>query len=270
MKLHEILSEVYSKKNQTAFDYFRNNTRFSTYDDEIIGTILWNWLDSKMDEDELYDIAEKHGISVQELMDDSEHGSIRDSILYDILSDSDTRQRFFKFAQEFTDSETPPYLSMDLTNKNLLHRQTWLTHFVNNLNDLKSIGEYGFLYGHSDIQGIHLTHHKIDRKLDKGYNFAFISDSTDAKKSIKYGDHFVMFQNSGIPVYHYGDKENQVIFHGTDVNPRDIILIMKKDFKYHVLNKATFIPIYSDSNYLKIINWVKNNFTQYRKVLTGF
>ena len=34
-----------------------------------------------------------------------------------------------------------------------------------------------------------------------------------------------MFQNSGVHCYHYGDEENQVVFWGADVDPRDIILI---------------------------------------------
>lgn len=84
------------------------------------------------------------------------------------------------------------------------------------------------------------------------------------------GTDVVMFQNSGIEAYHYGDEETQIIFTASDVDPRKIIWIHKYDDEFYVMRKGSrYIEdaAFHDEDLMKVIEWVKLHHQQYRNVI---
>lgn len=170
-------------------------------------------------------------------------------------------------------------LHMSLQNKKLLPRTTWLVHFSNNADDIVL---QGFEIGAEDMTDIALT--KFDRgKKYPGYNFAFIADSRYANRAAaspygrrdgsgKYGEDAVMFMNSGVHFYHYGDEEDQIVFYGPEAN--DFILLKYVDGKYNVEGNRNykghdyiFSPNEDSNSFEQCVNWVKQNWQQYKNVL---
>lgn len=268
MKLHEILSEVYSRNTNFIKTYLKDKPLdFSEYCYQFV-----YWLQNEFEEYQLEDIADKHNISLDELLDDSDiyESSVHQMIFNELMKNPEYKELFISYIGA-NEIDAPMYSAMELNREKLLPRQTWLVHFTN---DAESIGHEGFKYGFEDVRGLHLTTHHYDRKKYPGYNFAFIANSKDARnaeREHKYGRQFVLFQNSGVSTYHYGDEEEQIIFYGPDVNPRDIVTVVQgHDTDYAVINKNTHQEIFKSDNYIDIINWVAKNFAQYRKALTGF
>jgi len=170
-------------------------------------------------------------------------------------------------------AQAPSWAHMSLQKQQLLPRQTWLAHFTD---DPWSIASSGFKYGMMDVDRLGLTTYfknTGDSKKYGGYNFAFIADSKDARWAAskhKYGKDCVLFQNSGILVDHHGDQENQVIFRGSDVDPREII-VLKYDgddwiVKGHVDTRRQSDDLFKGS-FEACVAWVKKNYNQYRKYL---
>lgn len=166
----------------------------------------------------------------------------------------------------------------------LLPRLTWLVHFTDYPED---IATQGFTKGVADVNKLGLTNYvgDYDKKYG-GYNFAFVVNSRDAEIAAtyhngnpKYGKHAVMFQNSGVKAYHYGDEENQVIFWGADVQTRDMIVlknnfgdwaVMARTFYYKDKTPSFDKELYKGEDFEKCSQWVMKHFQQYRKALTGF
>jgi hypothetical protein len=159
-----------------------------------------------------------------------------------------------------------------LRDKRLVPRQTWLVHFTD---DPDAIAEQGFAMGTHDMARLGLTtHYKKSAKTFGGYNFAFIADSKYANWAAserKYGKHAVMFQNSGVHTWHYSDEEDQIIFWGADVKPRDIVVLMHRDDwqvrsndqRNGYTDRSLFV-----GDFEKCVDWVIANFQQYRRALT--
>src|SRR4051812_38904112 len=77
-----------------------------------------------------------------------------------------------------------------------------------------------------------------NEKKYAGYNFAFEALGRDANWSAsqgKYGKHAVLFQNSGVHCYHYGDEETQIVFYGADVSPKNIIYLRNEGGDWQVM-----------------------------------
>jgi hypothetical protein len=103
-----------------------------------------------------------------------------------------------------------------------------------------------------------------------GYNFAFTAGGRHASFAAhkrKYGRDAVMFQNSGVVVDHHGDEEEQVIFHGTDVDPRDIVVLRYLEGDWCVLGSDNDRPLFKGT-FDAAEKWVRSNFQQYRRALT--
>lgn len=152
-----------------------------------------------------------------------------------------------------------------LENDKLLKRLTWLIHFTN---EPFEICKHGFIYGVDNISNLGLTVYlDIDDKKHGGYNFAFkcenIRTIKDVARKNKYGKHAVIFQNSGVDAYHYGDEENQVIFYGPDVKKENIIPIHNNG-EYEIYDRSGDKIFYKSDDIRKIINWIMNNYNQYR------
>lgn len=169
---------------------------------------------------------------------------------------------------------------MSLEKKQLIPRTTWLVHFSDNASQIVA---NGFTQGAEDMTDLALTKH-INSKKYPGYNFVFIADSTYANRAAanpysgrnngggKYGKDAVMFMNSGVHFYHYGDEEDQIVFYGPEVN--DFILLDYSDGKYKVHGNYNykghdylFVPNEDTNSFKQCVEWVKTNWKQYSKVL---
>lgn len=155
----------------------------------------------------------------------------------------------------------------------------WYVHFSD---DANSIASKGFTQGVDDMSKLGLTTHlgDFDKKFG-GYNFAFMADSRDASSAASrdnyYGDNFVMFNMRGaVEVDHYGDQETQYIVYGKELDPRNLILIEKEEGEFYVAvhpSKWRNVGIERVTNpmsYEQVIQWVAQNYDQYRKVITGW
>ncbi len=153
---------------------------------------------------------------------------------------------------------------MGLTQKKLLNRQTWLIHFSK---DADSIKNEGFTIGAYDPATMALTTYNSHQSIDQGYNFAFdINDTRYLKDgSTKYGNKAVMFQNSGVKAFHYGDEENQVMFWGEDVSPSDMVLLAYDGYSWEVIATKTNNVLFT-GDIEQATKWVDKNYFQYRKV----
>jgi hypothetical protein len=148
-------------------------------------------------------------------------------------------------------------------------KNQWLIHFTN---DADSVAKEGFKYGVSDMDKLGLTTSLSDfYKKYGGYNFAFLL--SDYKKysvrsyvhggGYKYGSEAVIFRASGLKVYHYGDEEHQVIFYGNTA--KNIIPIVKGEITKYALYSKDNRLLYENDNLDKIVSWIINNYSQYRK-----
>jgi len=124
-------------------------------------------------------------------------------------------------------SEYPAWSYFD--DKPTIVKNQWLIHFTDEANN---IAEQGFKYGVDDMTKLGLTTSlgEFEKKYG-GYNFAYLlSDfpkyarGGHRSNNYKYGDEAVIFNASGIKVWHYGDEEYQVIFYGNTA--RNIIPIV--------------------------------------------
>ena len=102
--------------------------------------------------------------------------------------------------------ELPSWLFMDF---NRVVKNEWCIHFGA---DSDSIAREGFTGGTEEIERLAYTG-AGQEKHGVGYDFAFPLWERDVDNN-GYGDEAVIFQTSGIEIYHHGDSQNQVIFWG--------------------------------------------------------
>lgn len=167
------------------------------------------------------------------------------------------------------DAEYPAWSFFDDTPE--LVKNQWLIHFTNSADN---IAKNGFKYGVDDMTKLGLTTHlsEFDKKYG-GYNFAYTlkdfqkygksSYGNWTKSGYKYGNEAVVFNASGIKVWHHGDNEPQVIFYGNTA--KNIIPItIGEQAKWAIYSKNGRL-LYENDNLPKVVNWVVNNYQQYRK-----
>lgn len=172
-------------------------------------------------------------------------------------------------------------VNMSLQKKQLLPRTTWLIHFSDSVDQ---IAMQGFKYGAEDMTDMALTKNSRGPQYP-GYNFAFIAGSKYASNAAmnpgsgyrdsagKYGKDAVMFMNSGVHFYHYGDEEDQIVFYGPEAN--DFVLIKYVDGKYVIEGNQSykgheylFTPQEDGRRSFDVcVDWVKKNWTQYKNVM---
>jgi hypothetical protein len=152
-------------------------------------------------------------------------------------------------------------------------KNQWLIHFTN---EAENIAKYGFKYGVDDMTKLGLTTQlgDFDKKYG-GYNFAFTLEDFDrygrssygnsSKSGYKYGNEAVIFNASGIKVWHHGDEEPQVIFYGNTA--KNIIPITSgEESKFGIYNKNGRL-LFEDDDLPKVVKWFTTNYQQYRKNL---
>jgi len=145
----------------------------------------------------------------------------------EIATDND-KKLFEEYIDRHPDKDSfsqPAYNNMSFEE---LKKPQWLVHFTD---DPKSIQLQGFLYGHEDFEGLHLTTWKRNRTKTPGYNFALelgSRNTSNIARKAKYGKHCVIFWGAAVKAYHYGDEENQMIFWGPSIRT-DMIFAMFGD-----------------------------------------
>lgn len=153
-----------------------------------------------------------------------------------------------------------------------IHNQ-WLIHFTNHAHEIIN---KGFTQGTPNKSKVAYTCwvHSNDKHYKNGYLYGYkINDIPN--DATKFGEDAILFQASGIEVYHRGDKEKQVIFHNQDA--KNLIYIQCPDnFPNTYQNKlkdwtvASLItdePLYTSDSIEDVIEWILKNFSQYRKHL---
>lgn len=118
----------------------------------------------------------------------------------------------------------------------ILPEDTLLIHFTNTPDDIIL---NGFTKGVRDINLLAETVRLPDYfKSSNGYNFAYLINQKSF--AIQNGawakEHAIIFKSSGVKVFHYGDKEEQVIFWGKNANLKDAIILNKKYDSWNINN----------------------------------
>lgn len=139
------------------------------------------------------------------------------------------RTGFSKYAEDFIqyvwrygDTDVPLFCVADFVKE--IHNE-WLVHMTDNL---RGVNHEGFSYG-VEMEELAYTPGRgtIKYKYGPGYNFAFEADDADTAEGSGYGKYCILFQASGVEIYHYGDEQHQVIFYGPSA--KNLIFIVRAD-----------------------------------------
>lgn len=254
MKLHEL----YTKQNTELLRYIGDNDKaLQNFDlnDHRSAKEVFQAIEDMFGADP-HDWLEKYDIYVEE--DDDLHKN------WFLNIPAWAKEEFTTYFSGVDTSVGATGSSMTLYADKLLPRDTWLMHWTD---DAYSIAAKGFIYG-ADIDTLALTTHRNDRHKKKGYNFAFIAGSRYSDGGDKYGDEFVLFQNSGVKTYHYDDEEEQIVFYGPDVKSSDIVPVKNDGGDYVIINQVTDNEIKRFDRASDAVEWVKKNYRQYKNVIT--
>ena len=178
-------------------------------------------------------------------------------------------EKIAEFLHRYDPMEAPSWAFFNWPK--IVRPDTWLIHFTA---DARSVRDEGFTRGIDDVTQLGLTTHlSDDYKSEGGYSFAYVAGSRDSILGPeKYGREAVMFRAVGVQAYHSGDREDQVIFWGASVDPSGIVALTYVDGEYCVAaahrSNSGRECLYRGT-LEQVVNWVKANFNQYRKHITG-
>ena len=253
-------------------------------DEEKEGSIIWwDWRSiPKFLSELMYDNHE----SLEELgLTDADYQEIILSVEHDddTLVDEILTGRFQQLRQPFAKwliskwshgSEGPSWLYMEYPKQ--VHNE-WLIHFSNNA---REISWEGFKHGTDDLDRLAYSYAgETDGKFE-GYDFAYTLEgarhyaflSRGAWGRIpKYGHDAVIFRASGVKLWHSGDQEEQVVFYGPSA--KDIIYLHYDDetSEWNISSRFDLNHIlYHNEDIDEVINWIENNYDQYRKLLSDY
>jgi len=173
-------------------------------------------------------------------------------------ADQDEFKRWIEQNQGDGGYDSPAYEFLDFRG---YRKAGWLVHFTD---EPESVASDGFIYGHPEIEGVHLTTWKRNRKETGGYNFAFgVEDRNGIRHAVgKYSDSgCVVFWSSGVEAYHRGDEEYQVIFWGPSVNRSMIFPIVRnRDYSNEwIVKNSDSRRIFGNEDINTVIDWVTEN-----------
>jgi hypothetical protein len=154
-------------------------------------------------------------------------------------------------------------------------KNEWLIHFTD---DPYNIWKKGFTYGTDDMERLGLST-GFTKESKKGGKFAFafrVKDyeryyTGDRGRKFKYGKGAVVFQASGVLVFHYGDEEPQVIFDTSTAHNIMTIEIDDENGPYvngkkgQLLFRSNNPELNEQERFEACVDWIVNNFDQYRK-----
>ena len=113
----------------------------------------------------------------------------------------------------------------------------------------------------------------FDKKYG-GYNFAYLLKDFDRygvssgsyANRYKYGSDAVVFNASGIKLWHHGDQEPQVIFYGKTA--QNIIPIThNEDGLWSIYSIRDSRMLYANERLSNVVQWLVKHYAQYRKIL---
>jgi len=187
--------------------------------------------------------------------------------LYDSVKTTESAAKFFKRAG-IPPRDMPSWIY--LTEPKLLKNQ-WLVHGTN-IDDGTKMARGGFIKGIADSTKLGLTTWLEEEKIGEGYNFAYTPEDFAnygmRGEPMTYGDGtFLVFRASGIRSWHINDDEYQTIFNGKTA--RDIVLVHEMMGTYTIYSKNGKPLVQTNmegkSEPTDIVDWVVNNYDQYRK-----
>jgi hypothetical protein len=258
------VEEKYTSNNK----YFLHYMRDGDFDPWSNWGIICSWLFDNDYEEEVNAAITQQSGEHEPVTDGDELADNYDADLFSALpKDIQTQAAEYtiEWLMRHDPADAPTTAHMDLRKQKLLPRTTWLIHFSDNA---EQIADNGFKYGQDQMDKLGLTTwFKDEAKKYGGYNFAFLASSVHGPSN--YGSHAVLFQNSGVHCYHYGDNEDQIIFWGADVEPSTIVLIRKSDEWEVIARGLRDRVVYKSGDIDTVIQWTMKNFAQYRKALTG-
>ena len=173
-----------------------------------------------------------------------------------IIVNNNLTDAFIYYLQVTSNSyDLPSWLFMDF---NRVVKNEWCIHFGA---DSESIAREGFTGGTEEIE--HLAYTGAGQeKHGAGYDFAFPLGEKDIDFN-EYGEEAVIFQTSGVEIYHHGDNQKQVIFWGPYA--KNFIPIKYDgeigDWCIYGMNNQ----VLKSGSPSTILSWVLNNLPQYRK-----
>jgi hypothetical protein len=192
-------------------------------------------------------------------------------------NDKETYNKFAEYLYDKITSNTLPINDADYPAWSYFDedpeivKNQWLIHFTG---DAQGIAEHGFKFGVDDMTKLGLTTHlgEFDKKYG-GYNFAYTLNDFKTygrggytKSGYKYGSEAVIFNASGIKVWHHGDQEPQVIFYGNTA--KNIIPIIRgEESKFGIYSNNGRI-LFENDDLTKVVKWLVDNYEQYRRKLT--
>ena len=178
------------------------------------------------------------------------------------------RQAFGRWVSEIlaSEGEGPPALFMEFQS---VLRNAWLIHFSDRASEICSDGfTTGVPVGDERMLGLSTQWTKQAKR--GGYNFAYrVEDFARYGRDRhghgwKYGSEAVVFQASGVKVWHHGDQEPQVIFIGNTA--RNLVHVFKDGNRWCVGDAGH--PFYANEDLDEVVNWILSNFEQYRRRIT--
>jgi hypothetical protein len=178
----------------------------------------------------------------------------------------------------------------DEDNDQTVVKNQWLIHFTS-LRDMQSIVGSGFKMGVENPENlgytqIYLSKRREQNKLkDSVYVFSYkVEDLLNSKINInkyQYSRNAVLFRSGGIELYHESDKEKQVISYSDDAT--NIVGIIRYEIngnpywtpytlglainsKIPSINKNKNLPEFN--SFIKCVNWIIQNYDQYKNILS--
>lgn len=173
---------------------------------------------------------------------------------------------FIQYATRYGDREVPLFCAADFRRE--VHNE-WLVHMTNKDN-IPGLYREGFSYG-VDIDNLAYTPGigTTQYKYGAGYDFAFEADDASIAEKSGYGDCAILFQASGIQIYHWGDEQYQVIFYGPSA--RNLIFLFQDDETnmWYVDSEITGRRLVEFETLEFLVQWCISNFPQYHNHLIG-
>lgn len=163
----------------------------------------------------------------------------------------------FMYYMQITAGEynLPSWMFMDFRR---IVKNEWCIHFGS---DSESIAKEGFTRGTDDYERLAYTN-AGSYKSHAGYDFAFPLYERDIDYN-EYGNEAVIFQTSGVEVYHHGDSQNQVVFWGP--NAKNFIPIKYDGSVGEWCIYGMNGQILKSGKPSEILDWALDNLPQYRK-----
>ena len=211
------------------------------------------------------DLIEKGEIDSDVLeMDDYEMVEVIGPLFNTVLAPY--ADKFIDMVSRSGDTEVPLFVVADYVRD---VKNEWLIHMTDNL---IGVSHEGFSIG-VEIDELAYTPGRgtTKWKYGPGYNFAFTADNAKYAENT-YGKYCVLFQASGVQIYHYGDNEEQVIFYGPSA--RNLIFIYKDEYgdysgSWVIKSEITGRLLCHFDDLQGCVNWAIQNFPQYRDHLVG-